>query len=736
MKKLILSICAAVAMQAGAQNMQPDTLSQREMSQQEYELYLNTIPGDTAKQTRIDTHTFRLESMARAKGDKGVILRWAPPEYAPWVFINEWGYRVLRQHYAADGSLQTDTLKAHFRPMPLEDMQKHFQPTDSLAGAAAQLLYGKEDPDAQYPGKHDKSIMEQIEDQQTKFAYAMLLSEIRPDLAEAMALRYVDRTAKAGQRYEYIITTEMPDSIMRITTSPVEVVNIAEPMPIFQGEVTDSIGSDGRSILVRWPLTPLFSTFDIERSDDGGSSWRKLNEHPFLTLQTSDEQAMTHHLFNDAGLAPGRYQYRVRGYDTFGEASAYSKVHEVELPDLVPPVAPVISRFVTDRDSQPGKVFVNIHWRKEKIEPDMVGYDVFYFHEADGKEWQKMNAAPIAKTDTLYRCEVTDRAGGFFTVAAVDEKGNRGTSMPVELMLADYTPPTAPTGLQYVMSPSGVVLVKWNKNPEADVKGYQLFAANDTTHHFIQLPARFTTDTQAFDTLEIHGVNQRYIYYKVQAYDFSGNSSELSAPLQVKRLNYDKPERVRPDSIWLDGEIVYSRWIASHNRDIDLYRVYRRLDAEGHDWELISEVDPSVVKDEMLVVADNPDYARERYLYAVEAENTTHIKSGFSYKQAMRKQLPPYVEIPVVLSSSYDEKSRLMTIKWEVKGSLPAGISDYKVQVQRLTANGHFQTKRTLPSKVSSYSEYLAVDKAVAFRVVLLLPNGQQSFPSNEIHNS
>ena len=172
----------------------------------------NAAPADTAK----NVLSFSLMSKARPKGDKGVILRWAPQEYAPWVYINQWGYKILRTHINEEGDFMVDTLVSNLRPMTIDELKARFEPTDSLAGAAAQLLWSKEEP---LKEQSDKSVIDRIDEQATKFAYAMLLSEIRPDLAEAMALRYVDRTAKPGVEYEYIVSTMMPDTIMHIRTA-------------------------------------------------------------------------------------------------------------------------------------------------------------------------------------------------------------------------------------------------------------------------------------------------------------------------------------------------------------------------------------------------------------------------------------------------------------------------------------------------------------------------------------
>ncbi|MGM9804645.1 MAG: hypothetical protein ACI308_10775 [Muribaculaceae bacterium] len=715
-KKIILTAMATLLLCALAPATEAKTKTKKDVA-----------PEDTAK----NVLTFSVMSKARPKGDKGVILRWAPEEYAPWVYINQWGYKILRSHINEQGEFVIDTIVTNLRPLTIDELKAKFEPTDSLAGAAAQLLWSKEEP---LKEQSDKTVIDRIDEQATKFAYAMLLAEIRQDLAEAMALRFVDRTAKPGVEYDYIVTTVMPDTIMRIRTTLLTVKNDPEEPAPFTAQLRDSIGTDGRSISVMWPFSSEFSTFDIERSDDDGKSWKKLNNRPFLTFMTSENENDANHIFVDTDLQPGVYTYRVKGYDTFGDVSNYCEPLTVELPDIIPPAPPLIRSFNVDRESQPGKVFVNITWRKDSIEEDMTGFNVYYYNKKEGDDWRQMNDKLIAPTDTSYVCEVKDIKGGFFVVASIDRDGNRGVSMPRELMLADYVAPVAPAGLKHTISPLGIVTIQWDRNPEDDVNGYQLFAANDTTHTFLPLPGKFTQSTMAIDTIAIHGINQRYIYYKVQAYDFAGNSSELSEPLQVKRLNYDRPEAVRPDSIWLDNEgNVHTRWIASHNADIEVYNIYRRVDHSNDTWKLMATVNPDSVTDEKFTVIDNPEYSKKPYNYAVDAINTTGITADRSLMQTIYKRMPSYIEIPVTLSGRFDEKTKMSVLTWKINGKVPYTPRGYVINLERQTPSGAFQTRYEIPSEDSEFREYLSEGQSVTYRIVLRLSNGQRSFPSNEV---
>lgn len=762
---MLMLLCAGGVSAQNTQKKEPVRIEENGRvfnSQQEYEEYLTTLEVDTTIRN-VKPQVFYIRGVARPKGNKGVILRWSPEEYASWVYINQWGYNILRREITDDDALaEPEVLKQDVKPLTLDEMKKRFEPSDSLAGAAAQLLYGKVPHLAEPTQMGYQGIIERYDEQQTKFAYGMLLSEIRPDIAEAMALRYVDRTAKEGRRYEYIITSSVPDSIMHTGIVPITVLNNNEEPAAFTPEVTDSINKDGRSISIFWPMSSDYSTYDIERSADDGKTWTKLNRHPFITLISFENEGVARNHYLDTDLEPGVYQYRIKGYDTFGDASAYCDAHEVVLPDLVPPGAPIIKQMIVDRATE-GKVFVDIHWHKEYMEEDMMGYNVYYFNAndkdvsvsndlANGANasagvtvpeasastimqhgWQRMNSDVIAANDSVFRCEVNDIASGFFIVSAVDNAGNLGSSIPQELLLTDYTPPTAPTGLAYTISPTGVVVITWEPNPEKDIKSYQLYSANDSTHVFTPMAGKLSAETFAIDTLETYGVNQKYIYYRVQAYDFAGNASELSDMLQVKRVNYTKPEMVRADSIWAEDQRIYTRWIASHNQDVELFRVYRQR-SNNDERILVMDVLADSVRDEKFVVYDDVEYDdKNRYYYVAEAINATGISSGMSYRTSYLLQAPGIMEIPITLTGGYDQQQGYMHLEWKIapkNGTLPA---EYNVILQRANSKDVFVDQVFGQPTDTKYRNRMGKGRTEKWRIQLMLPGGVRSTPSNVV---
>jgi hypothetical protein len=101
--------------------------------------------------------------------------------------------------------------------------------------------------------------------------------------------------------------------------------------------------------------------------------------------------------------------------------------------------------------------------------------------------------------------------------------------------------PRAPVGLN-VKSDSGKIVIKWNKNTEADFKNYKLY--RDTVQNFITDSTRLIS-IQA-DTFYTHTVlsNWKKFYYKLTATDNQGNESPLSEEIGIITGIDDKPQMV------------------------------------------------------------------------------------------------------------------------------------------------------------------------------------------------
>ena len=655
--------------------------------------------------------SFPIMVAARAYGDS-IVLRFAALEFAPWRLGLQYGYCITR--ICDDGEVKEivveepdtiderrekdngiDTLEHSFMPLTLEQMQQRFLPTDSMAGVAAQMMWkaGSTLEDvvktakATGQGNGMSAVMELYDEQQTRYAYALMIAEFRADLAEAMCMRYTDRNVVKGRHYSYYITSLVPDDELKVNTGTVEVDNVPYVHPPFEPEITDSVSS-GNDIILYWPLNAGgYTAYDIERRTPGGE-WKRLNNRPFITY-SSDENPAYQNQYTDKVEELGEYEYRIRGYDSFAENGPWSPVYSLNHGDIIPPMPPTITFMHVDR-SDSVDVFVDVHFFKDSLESDLTGYKIYYYNEIASDNWIPLHDDLIPPGDTVKRVQINDLPSGMIVISSVDEAGNMASSMPKPIVLDDVTPPSAPDGLEYTMLPSGIVELRWSPNPERDVRGYQLYAANDTTHAWQQVKGLgVITDTITYDTTVVTGLNQRYIYYRLKAVDYAGNSSEFSAPLQVQRLSYDKPIACVVDTVWQNDSTVFIDWRTQAEHNVIAYRMYRRQKGDNSPWVIVQLVDANQVPGNIVHTQDQPPIDRKnRYFYAIEAVSTAHIVSDLSYPVPVRHNGPDLINVPVTLTATYDSKARQLVMDWNTSADAPEGYWCY-MEIDR--GNGEFE---------------------------------------------
>ena len=613
---------------------------------------------------------FYIFSKGRAYDDR-LVVRWAPSDYVPFRFLRDTGYEVYRMATGSKEFSGIDSL-GRVKPWSPERFKQQFQPEDTLAGVALQLLYGQSttiNQTEQGPGTLG-GMMQVGEEQQSVVGMAMMVAELRPDLAEAMGLMYVDRDVHSGVTYTYFVKSPLPDSVLYVLDTPTEFLKLGEvKRDSFPAMLTDTIGPPN-NVVLSWGPT-MHSAYDIERRVPGGQ-WKQLNERPYVSMSSSEETISLGSHFTDHPERPGIYEYRVRGYDSFGEKSLFSDPLRIKVPDMIAPDPPFLKRIrMAYPDSTHATAFLFIE--KDSIEADFVGYMPQYYNAGRfNGEWHNLFDKPQkALRDSILEVDVSGLPTGDIMIAAVDTAGNYGHSVPMMIRIADYIPPSPPTNLRANVAPDGFLVLRWDASPEDDVHFYEVYSANDSTHVFMNQSSTEQVDTFFVDSLA-QGLNQAYIYYKVKAVDWSGNASGFSQELRVLRPNYIPPSTCRADSIFCGDDEIFIDWIQSSEIDLDYHRIFRKLDTD-EEWTLLAvcNADSARAHGNHLRMHDSPPpHMRTRYVYAVETFNLTGVGSGLSQMQTFLFTGPRIVEVPLKLTATYHAKEKETRLAWET-GKVP-----------------------------------------------------------------
>lgn len=342
--------------------------------------------------------------------------------------------------------------------------------------------------------------------------------------------------------------------------------------------------------------------------------------------------------------------------------------------------------------------------------------------------------------DTVCVVNCTGLSSGRICIAAVDATGNVSQSLPMPIDIADMKAPDAPTNLTYKTSlKKGLVRLTWTAPEDDDVMYYQVMFANDSTHMFMQVPNRAATrDTVFIDTLAMD-VNQKYIYYKVRAVDYSNNEGEFSEVLRVLRPSKIHPQVAHLDSAWQDNYAIHMRWIASEEAQVAKHLVYRRQDSKK-EWELIAVCDADSVKEQnnVIYIKDRPAPSADRWCYAIESISYSNVSSGLSLTYSTKFNGYKNLPCPAKLEATFIKDKGETRLAWEVEGQLPEYERWYWCIYRKGKADKTFKFLLSAKKDESRFSDYLLkAGETAQYYITLMMPSVGESRPSNivEVHS-
>ena len=683
--------------------------------------------------------TTKIKLLARSYGDS-IVLRWMPEDYVSWKYLAYHGVNVLRIDIDKPG-FEVDTVAYALKPLSEEQFRAKYAENDSNALLAQGVLYGEGRLD--YAQTKDKpgtfsAGMEYNSEQDISFAFAMLVAEWRKDLARDLAVGIVDRNVKPGARYQYIVQPTVWENggILLFEPGFIEyMVNKPYEAPEYDITLQDSLISP-RKVNIYW-YDDKHSSFEIERREKGQTEWQRITDKPFITMLGEDD-VYGYNVYNDSVPAFGLYEYRVLAHDPFGDLTSPSKVHETNIYDNEPPTAPNLKYIQVYRPEDGdlmAKVMAKIVWEKDVIEEDLNGYIINYSNEqVTGQQWIALNDELISPNDTTCTLDVTHLTTGAICMTAVDNSGNEGRSLIQMIRLTDYKAPDIPDSLRATVSADGNILIEWNPCADDDIAYYDLAFANDTTHTFLQLNEGGIPDTWYTASLALN-VNQKYIYYKVRAVDYSSNMGLWSPWIQVKRPHITPPTQPHLDrSGHSDAEGMHMEWIVGTDADMDYHVAYRGLSQDGP-WEVIGRYDADSLRacGYRITIDDNPPYDREnRYYYYVESFNSSPFTSK-SLAVSWLHAGPKVVKAGIELAGDYDERSQLTKLAWTT-GRLPIDAPYYYCVYRKGPGEDKFKFMISVASDKAEYADNLLEKGETAqYYVMIQWRDGRQSALSNTV---
>lgn len=697
-----------------------------------------THPQDTTTADSGDAPIAKIETVARTYGDS-ITLRWAIGSYPEFLYLARHGVDIIR-HTDSSEQYDLDTIARALKPLSLDDFRRQYPDQgDSLAYLAMGSLYGEgglTPQETDYYSSSPEALLEVAEDQKMNLIAAFIAAERRPDLANALALRFTDRNVKRGESYSYFIQPSVPDTTGHIFVENAAIEHLKnepyKPEP-YNVSLKDSLTGHCQSIL-SWN-DDRNGFFEIWRRQAGGE-WQKVNKDPYVppfdfTMPSQDI------IFSDSVPGIGTYEYRVQAHDAFGDLTPMSNTITVRYPDLLPPAGPDITRIVIDRpaDDPAAKIFANIYFHKDSIERDFTHYVPLYANARDSlRQWRLLSNQYVAPTDTVMRVDVTHTSTGMITIAAVDTAGNMGYAMPKLLRVADLKPPSPPKNLKADPQLDGTILLTWDMEDSLDLHYYDILFANSPDHEFTLANYSHVYTRSFMDTVALDA-NERYIYYYVRGVDWAMNQGEPSDTLRVLRPNASVPSMAHLDSAWVDDRMIHTRWAGGGDEIIGRYEVYRRNEG-ARQWQLLRTLDADSVRTLGYVFQIDDDVDPEQgrgYEYAVQTVSLWGLTSGLTPTLTMRPRGNYLLDFPLHLDGTYDASAHATKIAWEA-GKAPTSTPYFFCIWRQGPGDDGFNYVTDAPATENVYTDYLLEPgQSARYRVSVRFRDGRKGPTSNTI---
>jgi uncharacterized protein len=640
-----------------------------------------TVPTKTPVQTNTAEKAQLFAVASVVKGN--ISIRWAPSTEQAWLELNKVGYVVERYTVMRDNKFlqkpEKRVMKGTIKPMLLKYWDSTTLAKDDYAAVIAQTLYG-ERLEMVMQAKDKESVQALVgtsTEKVQRFAMAMYAADHSFKAAQMAGLAWHDKDVKKTEKYLYRIFSPISPKILKIDTAKV-FIGLADDKPLPKpAEILPQPGD--KTVSLAWEFDNFkeyYSSYYVERSDDGGASFHRISDGPITKLTGTKDGVENGSMFCSDTLTDNttEFRYRTAGVTIFDEIGPYSdiiKVKGIAKVETAPHILGV-------EDVANGKGVLKWH-----VEDSVVKY--FKYFElstavlAEGPYSVIKTNIPITERSIALDSISSDAAYLTMTAIPKDKDMENKVSMPFLLQAEDSIAPAIPTGLRASIDTNGIVTMNWNTNTEKDLFGYKLYKTYVKDQELTPIIDSVWFKTSFTDTVQVKNLNSK-VYYSIRAVDKRYNQSEYAPVLEVKKPDLMPPSQpVFKDFLIVDTAVTLV-WINSYDEDLMYTKLMRKeLSESTNEWELIKQFD----KVATTKYTDKTGVGGSSYAYTLISIDSANLNST------------PAIPITVSVPNAFDK----------------AAIKNFEVLVDRdkrtITLNWNIKTKQL----ISQIEIYKAADK-------------------------
>lgn len=497
-----------------------------------------------------DSSRASMALIARGYPDR-VVLRFFPTRPSLLNKANITGYLVERAVYkpgiAVEKLAFTPISGAPFKRWTDDLWEKGFKlldKSDTVSTRIAGFAMSLSDTGVKAAGANIldgglKSLKEERDNQETKFALALIAANRSALAAEGLALRITDKDVKPGVTYVYRVRINDAAENNKNGTAYIKVLCGSFNSKYLANNKAVNVTEDDEKVRFTFPESKEYYAFTVERSDDDGVNYKKNTGVPALKLTPHGYKGKTDYGYVDSNLVNyKKYYYKILVSTPFADDLLLAEFTAMPR-DKTPPPSPFLKTATHIKPKQ-----VELLWETGEA-PDLKGFSIKRSNAIKGK-YTLISKAILPKATRNYIDEGFDAAGeNYYVVEAVDTAGNISSSFPAYVTLIDSIPPGMPVIASAKIDTAGKILIKIKPNTEKDFIGYQLLKANAPDHEFsvVTETYRDSLGRSTFalkDSTTLNTLTKK-IYYKVIAFDSHYNQSVSSKIIELKKRDTIPP---------------------------------------------------------------------------------------------------------------------------------------------------------------------------------------------------
>ena len=611
--------------------------------------------------------------MARGYPDN-VVLRYFPTTPQLLNKANITGYIIERAVYkpgiASENLVYTPVKGSPFKRWSDDQWEKAFSAVDKsdsvntkLAGFAmtlsdANVKTGSEDVLA----GGLKSLKEERDNQDMKFGLALIAANRSKLAAEGLALRITDNAVTPGAIYVYRVRINDPAENTKTGIAYLKVQCGAFNAKYLANNKAVKVTEGDEKISFTFPESKDYYAFNVERSDDGGATYKKITGEPTLKLTPHGYTGKTDYGFIDSNLVNyKKYRYRLLVSTPFADDLPLAEF--VAMPrDKTPPPSPFLRSATHIKPKQ-----VELLWETKEV-PDLKGFTIKRSNAIKGK-YMLISKAPLPKAARNYIDESFDATGNnYYIVEAIDTAGNISNSFSAYVTLIDSIPPAMPVIAFAKIDTAGKILIKVKPNIEKDFIGYQLLKANAADHEFSVVTETFRDslgrsmftlkDSTTLNTLT------KKIYYKVIAFDSHYNQSVPSKVIELKKRDTIPPVSPLITNFAVTDSTVVVTFVNSGSEDaVSNFLLRREVGKVKYDT-VFNNKNRQVTR-----FIDKKIIGGREYEYTMTAKDDGGLSSKINKRIILKTILNTRIPAPTI-QGSYNAQTKKISLSFVVDDKL------------------------------------------------------------------